>query len=86
MLKGIKIDIRKCHANTPKNEFLMKKKSKTLLDNVLKYKLFVHRCLKQKNVSNTHLAWIQCFETIYEKSSYRPIDFLKNIKKENILR
>lgn len=86
MLKGIKIDIRKCHANTPKNEFLMKKKSKTLLDNVLKYKLFVHRCLKQKNVSNTHLAWIQCFETIYEKSSHRPIDFLKNIKKENILR
>lgn len=64
----------------------MKKKSKTLLDNVLKYKLFVHRCLKQKNVFNTHLAWIQCFETIYEKSSYRPIDFLKNIKKENILR
>lgn len=46
MLKGIKIDIRKCYVNILKNEFLMKKKFKILFDNVLKYKLFVYRCLK----------------------------------------
>lgn len=87
MLKGIKTDISKCHANIQKNQSLMNEKAQTLkmaLDNMLKYNSFVHRCFKQKNVFNTHLAWIQCFETRYEKSSYRPIDFLKNIKKVNI--
>lgn len=85
----MKIDIRKWRANILKNQSLMNEKVQTLkmaLDNMLKYNSFVHRCLKQKNVFDTHLARIQCFETRYERSSYRPIDFLKKIKKVNIPR
>lgn len=32
------------------------KKFKILFDNVLKYKLFVYRCLKLKNVFNIYLV------------------------------
>lgn len=89
MLKGIKTDIETCHANIPDYQSLMYKKAqklKRILDNGIKSSLFVHRCLKQKFKLNAHLVWIKWVETKYEKSSYIPIHFLKNIKKINLPR
>lgn len=85
----IKTDFEKCHAISLNYQFLMYEKAQKLkktLGNRLPLSSSVHRCVKQKTELINLLVWIQCIETKYEKSSYKPIDFLKIIKKENLCR
>lgn len=54
---------------------------KNCINNVLQDFDFIHRCLKQKQKTNRHLARIQKYVNIYEQSAIKPLTFLLSIKK-----
>lgn len=80
LLTEVKADFKTCHTKFSLYQQGMLTKAhrlKNRIDRVLCHFDFKHRCIKQRNTLNRHLASIKRYEQEYEQSAALPVQFLK---------